>query len=324
MRADRLLSIVMLLQAHGRLTANDLAERLEVSERTIYRDMDALSVAGVPIYAERGKHGGWELIDGYESDLTGLNLEEVRAVFLSNSQKLIDDLGLHQANVSAMAKLLAALPQANRFSAERMQQRIHIDTSAWRGNDEPVTCLNTLQTAIWHNQRIRIEYQSPNQPTIKERVIEPLGLVAKGQIWYLVAHVDGDKRTYRASRIISAELLSEVFERPLDFDLVNYWDESTSDFVANLPEYHAELLIHENATMLVQAWKWAHIDQLDEPDCKGWQHADVRFEVLEEAAACVLGAGSYVRVLAPDALRQRVIQQAQNVACMYQTDDCSV
>lgn len=317
MRADRLLSIVMLLQAHGRLTAADLAGRLEVSERTIYRDMDALSAAGIPIYAERGKHGGWELLEGYESDLTGLNIDEIRAVFLTNSQKLVADLGLEQANTSAMAKLLATLPEANRYSAERMQQRIHIDATSWRGDGEIVPCLETLQTALWHNQQVHIRYQRANLDTPKERILSPLGLVAKGNVWYLIALCNDDTRTYRASRIISAELLNTRFSRPEDFDLVDYWDASTAEFLANLPEYRVTLLIHEDADMLVQAWKWAHIEQIDEPDYEGWRRATVRFDVLEEAVACVLGGGTCIRVVEPNELRVNVIKEAQAVASMY-------
>lgn len=183
MRADRLLSILMLLQVHSRLTARNLAERLEVSERTILRDMDALSTAGVPVVAERGKGGGWGLLESYQTTLTGLNLAEIQALFLPKPTHLLANLGWSQAFEAALLKLLAALPAANRSQAEAVSQRIHVDPTGWHHWEEEMSTFPILQAAIWQERQLDLDYQRGNGTTV-QRLVNPLGLVAKGRIWY--------------------------------------------------------------------------------------------------------------------------------------------
>ena len=159
MRADRLLSILLLLQVQRRITAGELAKRLEVSERTIHRDMDALSGAGVPVFAERGNGGGWSLMEAYRTNLTGLNHSEIQTLFLTKPPQLLTDLGLHQASEGALIKLLAALPSMSRRDAEYARQRIHIDTAGWRNSPEDVSSLQALQEAIWQEREIQFIYE---------------------------------------------------------------------------------------------------------------------------------------------------------------------
>src|SRR5437868_4520088 len=219
MRADRLLSLLMLLQARGRMTAHDLAEELEVSERTIYRDVEALGIAGVPVVAERGPGGGCALLDGYRTNLTGLTEAELRALFLSTVSGPLADLGLKEAVNAAMLKLSAALPQVRLHDVDHMRQRVHLDPAAWFQPEEPTPYLNAIQDAVWHDQRLDITYRRVDGRRSKQ-CVEPYGLVAKASTWYFVgpvvenpriygvSHIKParkEMRTYRVSRVLSAE-----------------------------------------------------------------------------------------------------------------------
>ena len=231
MRADRLLSILMLLQTRGRMTAQDLAEQLEVSERTIYRDLDALGIAGIPIYAERGPNGGYSLVDGYQTRLTGLTSMEIRALFLSTITGPLVDLGMAHALDDALLKLSASLPEEARSSIEQMRQRVHIDPS-WTPHDEwSMSILSLIQDAIWHDRRIQLLYMQDNGQQ-QRSLVEPYGLVARASEWYLVgASLDtfnacntcNTCSTYSIERILLVEPTEQLFVRPDDFDLTAYW-----------------------------------------------------------------------------------------------------
>src|SRR5262249_4628511 len=239
MRADRLLSILLLLQVHRRMTARTLAARLEVSERTIHRDMMALSGAGVPVIAERGTGGGWRLLEEDRTNLTGLNEAEVQALFLAKPPRLLADLGLDKAAEAAVIKLLAAIPATARQGAEEVRQRIHVDVPGWRREEEAIPYLPILQEAIWQERRLRFTYGYEGGGISIERVADPLGLVAKGSVWYVVAAVEGELRTFRVSRVRGATLLDEPCRRPPNFDLAAYWERSTAEFAASFPRYPA-------------------------------------------------------------------------------------
>src|SRR5215470_6233614 len=243
MRADRLLSILLPLQVHRRMTARTLATRLEVSERTIHRDMVALSGAGVPLTAERGSGGGWRLLEEYRTNLTGLNEAEVQALFLAKPPRLLTDLGLDRAAEAAVIKLLAAIPATARQGAEEVRQRIHVDVPGWRREEEAIPYLPILQEAIWQERRLRFTYGYESGGTSVERVADPLGLVAKGSVWYFVAAIEGEMRTFRVSRVRTATLLSDPCLRPLDFDHAAYWEHSTAEFAASFPRYPATVRV---------------------------------------------------------------------------------
>src|SRR5580704_10880969 len=241
MRAQRLLSILMHLQVNRRMTARDLARKLEVSERTILRDMDALSSSGVPVIADRGAGGGWSLLAGYETKLTGLSADEIQSLFVTRTPRLAADLGLQQASEGAWTKLQAALPPSARSQADFVRQRVLVDTRGWRNPAESAASLPVLLDALWRERQVRFVYEGvlcePN-----ERTVDPLGLVARGSVWYLIANRDSALRTYRVSRMRSAETLSTAASRPADFDLAAYWERSAAEFREKLPQFHAAFL----------------------------------------------------------------------------------
>ncbi|HKF57305.1 MAG TPA: WYL domain-containing protein, partial [Blastocatellia bacterium] len=279
MRADRLLSILLLLQVHRRITAGELARRLEVSERTIHRDMEALGTAGIPVVAERGIGGGWSLLGEYRTNLTGLNKAEIQALFLAGPSRLLADLGLEKASDAALIKLLAALPSTNRDDAEYIRQRIHIDISGWHRPDESIPFLPTIQEAIWRERKLLMTYNRGGGCDPVERLVDPLGLVAKGSVWYLVAAVDGDMRSYRMSRIRKASATSEVAIRPDGFDLEGYWRQSSAVFKNSLPRYHAVLRVAADVLpRLGYAGRFARIEHIGPPDRDGWSEVTMRFQ----------------------------------------------
>lgn len=316
MRADRLLSMLLLLQVHRRMTAGDLARRLEVSERTIHRDMEALSTAGVPVYAERGAGGGWALSDGYQTKLTGLSPTEVSALFLRPLQVLAD-LGMERASEAALVKLLAAMDPVFRRDAEHARQRFHVDMSTWRGEGDVAPCLTHLQDGVWQDRRLRIAYEK-GDGSLSERVVDPLGLVAKGNRWYLVAQEGEQVKSFRAARVRTAELLEEPALRPEGFDLAAYWAQSKTDFVAALPRYQAAVRAHPVALRRMRfSDRFARVERVDPPDEAGWQVVALRFDSEEEAAAFAMGFGPQVEVLEPAGLRQRVVEMARSLLEFY-------
>lgn len=314
MRADRLLSILLLLQVHRRMTARELARRLEVSQRTIHRDMEALGMAGIPVTAARGVGGGWMLLEEYRTNLTGLNEAEIQALFLTKPPRVLADLGLQQASEAALIKLLAALPAISRGGAEGVRQRVYVDVSGWRQQEEQVPLLPTVQEAIWRDRRLRLTYRGASAP----RLTDPLGLVAKGNAWYLVAAVDGQPRTYRVSRIETAEVLEEPSVRPEGFELATFWQRSQAEFAAHLPRYCATLSCSAAAReKLGEADIRLRVLREEPPDDDGWARLEIEYETERAATAHVLSFGGEVEVLAPEALRACVIRTAERVIAAY-------
>ena len=262
MRADRLLSIVLLLQAHHQMTSRELASRLEVSERTIHRDMEALSAAGIPVFALRGLHGGWSLLGEYKTNLTGLNQAEVETLFVAQPEKLLADLKLKRAAEGALLKLLAALPATYQRGAERIRNRIYVDVGGWARREEAVPLLPVLQESIWLERRLEFTYERGPGCEPVTRAVDPLGLVAKGSVWYLVARVDSDIRSYRISRITIARVLPETATIPDDFDLAEYWKISSAAFKSNLPNYTAVFRVAPDAfPFLTIAGRFARVGE---------------------------------------------------------------
>lgn len=320
MRADRLLSILLLLQLHRRITARELAKRLEVSERTIHRDMEALSTAGIPVTAERGITGGWSLLEEYRTNLTGLNEAEIQALFLTQPNRLLTDLGLHKAADAAIIKLLAALPSISRRDAEYVHQRIYIDNASWHQTEENVSSLATLQKAVLQERKLLFIYQRDGNDTSTafERMVDPLGLVAKGSTWYLIAAIENDIRSYRVSRIQRAEVLDKPCLRPHGFDLADYWAQSSTRFVANLPRYTVTVRIApEVLEHIYHAGRYAKIEATEPADASGWMRLRLQFEMEDAACGYLLSFGPRVEIIEPVELRERVIALARSVVEFY-------
>ena len=316
MRAGRLLSIVLLLQVHRRLTARELAEKLEVSERTFFRDLVAVGGAGIPVVAEGGAGGGWSLMEGYRTDLTGLSETEIQALFLTGPARILADLRLDEAAETGLLKLLASLPSVFQRSADTARRRIHVDMTGWGSWEETVPHLQTLQEAVWQGRKVEIAYDRGDCRV--ERVVDPLGLVAKGSVWYLAAGVEGAVRTYRVSRVQGARITDEPCVLPEGFDLAAWWAQSSADFKAALPRYFAAFRVHPDLLpRLRYAGRFSRIERMGEPEADGWAHVEVRFQMEEEAAEYALGFGPRIEIVDPPPLRERVARMAAEVVAFY-------
>ncbi|GIN71723.1 transcriptional regulator [Bacillus sp. J14TS2] len=317
MRADRLLNIMILLQNRGKMTAKELASELEVSERTILRDMDALSHAGIPIISDRGKDGGWRLLDNFRSHLSGLNTSDIKSLFLFPSEELLKDLGFNKKTLDTRQKLLASIPETFQKEAQVSWERIHIDSGTWRQTKENVHALKTVQQAVWESKRLTIVYKQANGEQ-KERLVEPLGLVAKGNRWYLVASRNGELRNYRVSRIHTAKIEDETFRRPLDFNLADYWEQSKKEFIQNLPQYDVQVELHPAIIKRIDfTGKFVQFIKIENPNGDKWIPAALRFNDKQEAIEFILGFANKIKVISPKDLPNEVVSSAISVIKFY-------
>lgn len=317
MRADRLLSIVLLLNARGRLTARQLAEELGVSERTIYRDVEALSLSGVPICTQTGQDGGLFLDEGYRVTLTGLNADQVRALFASSAAGPLRDLGLAGAHQDSQLKLLAALPAAQRAEAERVRKRIYIDPTLWFHASEGLPFIQELQRAVWEDRRVRIEYHAV-ETDWRQRELDAYGLVAKAGIWYFVGRKeDGEWRSYRIGRLRRVEVLEACFDRDSGFDLTDFWREACAVFeresATRAPVCVATLRVHRSADWYFPSFFEGRYERVGATDADGWASLRVTFSSLDEARTRVLGLGTAVEVLDPPELELGVLDLARSI-----------
>jgi predicted DNA-binding transcriptional regulator YafY len=312
-RADRLLSILLLLQVHRKLTARELANRLEVSERTVLRDMEALSGSGVPVAADRGIGGGWRLLDNYQTKLTGLTATEIQSLFLGRPARLMTDLGLQQAAEGALIKLQASLPSDIRWQADFAHRRILIDSRGWRDLTESVSSLPVLLDALWRGRRVRFIYDR-KLCDVNERIGHPLGLVAKGSAWYLVADTRGEPRTYRVSRIRDAVILEEASACPQDFDLATYWERSAIEFREKLPRYYATFIANPPVMRWIRYRGWRLDEEVPLDDRV---RVRIRFDIEEEALQFALSFGTDIEVIEPLELRTKVIEAARALLQRY-------
>lgn len=320
MRADRLLILLLLLQTRERVTAQTLAKRLEVSERTIYRDLEALSLAGVPIYAERGPGGGWKLLEEYRTNLSRLTETEVNTLFMSGVAGPIADLGLGKTGEDALLKLLAALPTVYRRNAERARQRIYLDAPGWFHHEEEVPYLPVIQEAAWNDLRLHLTYQRGDFDII-ERLVDPYGLVAKASVWYMVAASDAGMRVYRVSRIQAVTLTEERFDRPAEFDLQAFWVKRCADFEASRQRYPVRLRVAPDAIPILSQvfgdWIQILVKQSGLPDNEEWITLTILCETLPEACSRLFSFGTMVEVLEPQELRDSLADIAARIATFY-------
>ena len=319
MRASRLVTLLLLLQTRGQLTAAELASELEVSERTIHRDVDALSESGVPIYAERGPHGGIRLVDGYRTRLTGMTPEEAEALFLAGLPGPAAELGLGTVVAGAQLKVLASLPPELRTRASRLVERFHLDAGDWFKTSQPVPHLGAISDAVWSSTRIAIDYERGDGAV--RRILEPLGVVLKAGIWYVVARVEDQIRTYRVSRVAAAESTGERFERPEGFDLAAYWAEAAAAFERDVPRIEVMVRVHSDGLGRLHAAVGGTVlraaETVDPEGADGWRTLRLRLDYPEEAPDVLLRAGPMVHVIGPPEVRQQVAATARAVAARY-------
>jgi len=319
MRADRLLSIIMLLQTRGRTSAGQLARELEVCERTIYRDIVALSTAGVPVYGEAGPDGGYQLLDSYRTNLTGLSEGETRALFMLNVPGPLAKLGLSQDLKAAMLKLTAALPESRRQDEERVRQRYYIDSSWWSRAEEPLPHLQTIQQAVWEDRKLVITY-IPLFDVQIERVVDPYGLAAKSGSWYLVFARAGRERARRVADLLDARLCVEKFERPAGFDLGEFWKRWCAEEEQSYSGYPVTVRVTKSALpSVIRRFGSGVRDQLeDAPECDdGSRILILYFRWIDEARDRLLPFGSGIEVLEPYALRASIADVAEQTARLY-------
>jgi predicted DNA-binding transcriptional regulator YafY len=313
----------MLLQTRGRMSATKLAAELGVSIRTIYRDVEALATAGVPVYAEPGPTGGYQLLDGYRTRLTGLTVDEAESLFLTGLPQPAAELGLGAQLAAAELKLTAALPTTYRDASTRIRQRFHLDTPGWYREPDAVPHLLAVAEALWQDQVIEVRYRrwSP-QPGEVTRRLNPLGLVLKAGIWYLVAAGRGQQRTYRVSSILRLQPLPEHFIRPDDFDLATSWQEHVERYeCADTGEVAVVRLTPGGVDALPEVLgpKAARIalGTLEPADPDGWQRATIPMESVPHAAATVLRLGADIQALAPPELVAHITGHVRTLTRLY-------
>ncbi|MGW6928537.1 helix-turn-helix transcriptional regulator [Lentzea sp. NPDC054927] len=320
MRASRLVSLLLLLQTKGRMTAQALADELEVSIRTIYRDVESLHAAGVPLYGDAGPAGGYQLLDGYRTKLTGLTEQEAESLFLAGLPGPAAELGLGDAVSAAQLKLMAALPSSMRDRASHMAERFHLDAPAWYYDPERSPFLERVADAVWRSRLLEVGYRRWQSPEDVTKVLRPLGLVLKAGRWYLVAQGSSRISTYRVAQIQAVTVLDESFERPKGFDLASHWAASLEDFQAR--QYTGEAVIRLSA----RGWESfsshvlpvvARAAQESAVDDGEHVRATIPIESIGHAAGMLLRMGGEVEVLAPAELREQVTEAVRRLAAIY-------
>ncbi|HEY1976314.1 MAG TPA: YafY family protein [Candidatus Baltobacteraceae bacterium] len=316
MKADRLISLLLVLQSRRQCSAPMLAGMLEVSERTIYRDVDALSAAGVPVYAERGSTGGIALADGYRRTLTHFSEDEIRALFVSGASPLAD-LGYDRGYDLALEKLQGGLADVHRRAAEKSRSRIHLDGRRWNQPEPPREFLVVLRRAVWDDRRVRMTYHDRNR-VASTREIDPLGLVSKAGVWYLVARSKEEFRTFRVERIAHVEELEEHFERPDEFDLERYWRESILRFSesSRTEEIAVTFAVAAGAVDRVQSYWPVEVLETNGPE---WL-VRILFPGQEIAVFQAVAWADVARIVEPAALRDAAIARARQILERYACD----
>lgn len=323
MKASRLLSILMLLQSHGRMTARALAQAMEVSERTILRDIDQLSAAGVPLWSERGRLGGYQLSPGWSTQLTGMTESEANALLLAGLPSAATELGLGSAAASARLKILASLPAPWREQAARVGERLHIDPVDWYRVQDTPQFLHEAAEAVWQGRRIQLRYQSWRSAS--SRLLEPLGLVMKAGAWYIAARDVGKEvvRTYRLASVIELKAGTRTFKRPRSFDLARYWQASVARFEAELRPLQAHVRVSQKGLACLEHSRLRFaprpVAPNDPPVPAGWKDIWLPLESIDEGAMQVLGYGGDVEVIEPLELRRRVASLATQLLAVHES-----
>jgi predicted DNA-binding transcriptional regulator YafY len=329
-KSDRLLSILLLLQTRGRVPARELADRLEVSVRTIYRDVEALSASGVPVYAERGRHGGIELLAGFRTDVTGLTADESRALFVLAAEGTHAALGLDAALGSALRKVMAALPAPHRPAAEVTSRRILVDATRWRGGPQPGVDLEALQDAVFADRRLRLRYRHSGDREPRTYTVDPYGLVSKAGVWYLVADRQSRPQLFRADRVRSAKVLDDPVRRRSGVELADAWEVLRRQVEERPGGLEVRVRIRRERLDLFLRLNAAYLTELpdDGDDGEGegdgdgdgdgeWVTARMSYGVVRETRQ-LLQFSDHVEVLSPPEVREELARAAASVTKLYQ------
>lgn len=317
MRAERLIALLFTLQNRRSATIGELARTLEVSERTMARDIAALQGAGVPLWTETGRNGGVRLVEGWRSRLDGLTSREAVALFAMGVPQALAELGLGSAVTTAHAKVSATLPSGLRDQAQLVAQRFHLDAPGWFRRDEDTTCLATVAAAVWERRTLTVDYGRPDGTV--QRTVAPLGLVLKAGTWYLVARGGSAIRTYRVGRIRTATALETTFERPAGFDLATWWAESSAAFEVSLQRTAVRVRLGPRGVralgaVLDDAVARRALAAAGPPDAAGWVETVIGLEEPRIAAGQLLALGPDVEVLEPAEVRTVFAETARRMA----------
>ncbi|MFC7262020.1 helix-turn-helix transcriptional regulator [Streptomyces lutosisoli] len=317
MKSDRLLSILLLLQTRGRVPAHELADRLEVSVRTIYRDVEALSASGVPVYAERGRHGGIELLAGFRTDVTGLTADESRALFILAAQGAHAALGLDAALGSALRKVMAALPAPHRPAAEITSRRVLVDATRWKGGPQRAVDLDVLQDAVFTDRRLRLRYRHGGDAEPRTYTVDPYGLVSKAGVWYLVADRRGKPQLFRADRVRTATLLPDPVRRRPGVELGDAWEVLRRQVEERPGGLDVTVRVQRSRLDMFLRLNAAALSELPEDDgTSEWVIAGLSHGSIREART-LLAFGDTVEVLAPAEVREELAGTAAAISALY-------
>jgi predicted DNA-binding transcriptional regulator YafY len=321
MLASRLLSILILLQTRGRMSARELAAQFEVAVRTIHRDVDQLSTAGIPVYADRGRNGGFRLRDGYRTKLTGLTQAEAETLFLAGLPGPAAQLGLADVLSSARLKLLAALPADVQPRAQRIAARFHLDAVAWFHGVDRLPSLPAIAGAAWSDHMLEMRYRRSGDTEARPRAVAPLGLVLKAGTWYLVAQRGSSIRTYRVANIHDARISEERFMRPKDFDLAAHWEKASVDYETGVYHEHAEVRLSAKGMAMLDLLgpyvMRAAAETASKPDRNGWVRCTLPLESFDFGVRELMRLGSEVNVLGPAPLRALMARSARQIAAAH-------
>jgi predicted DNA-binding transcriptional regulator YafY len=331
MRAARLISLVLLLQSRGTLTGGQLAAELGVSERTIARDVTELAEAGIPVYARQGRVGGYRLVDGFRTRLTGLDRAEVEALFLSGAPEALRGLGLDDAGAAARLKVAAAISPAARDAPQRVRRRFHLDAPRWFQELPAPPLLPVLSRAVWADEVVSVVYRrgrrlvevDQSRPLGVQRRLEPYGLVLKAGVWYLVARCEADFRVYRVDRVEAAEAVGVGFDRDEGFDLPRFWAQRAEEFHRSMLRELVTVRLSARGLArlpaVIDAGVAAEAIESARSDVDGWSVVRVRSESLEVAFEEMLRLGAEVEVLKPPRLRRRLADTAARLHERYRS-----
>lgn len=315
MKADRLISILMLLKVHKQLTAKDLAKRLEVSVRTIYRDIESLSSIGIPIFTDRGTNGGIKLLGDYQTSLSGINKDELYSLFIPTGDKVLDDLGIGKLKDSTMIKLLGDSSTYQINEIKNIQNYIFIDMYTWGENPQKVdtAILSILKEGIWNSKVLNIAYRKINET--KDVILNPLGLVCKRGIWYLIGENNEIIKTYKVSNIESALLTDILFDRPKDFNLEKHWKSSTSNFKSSIPKHTFTFKVNPSIVNHIKARQFISISNIVVEDDNIYM--DINFDAIFQGIEFAFGYGKDMEIIYPIDARTEIKKKSSEITKLY-------